>query len=31
MRENASMTVNPSSVGRAISSLQLLVPRSTAP
>jgi hypothetical protein len=30
-RENASMTVNPSSVGRAISRRQLLVPRSIAP
>ena len=31
MRENASMTVNPPSVGRAIRSRQLFVPRSIAP
>ena len=31
MREKASMTVNVPSVGRAISSRQLLVPRSIAP
>ena len=31
MREKASMTVKPPSVGRAISSRQLLVPRSIAP
>ena len=30
MRENASMTRNPSAVGRAISRRQLLVPRSSA-
>ena len=30
MRENASMTRNPSAVGRATSSRQLLVPRSSA-
>jgi hypothetical protein len=30
MRENASMTRNPWAVGRATSSRQLLVPRSSA-
>ena len=31
MREKASTTVKPPSIGRAISRRQLLVPRSTAP